>query len=64
MAYSDNEVLYIPYSIKKNINIYMNMLYIKAKCKLQSNIYCVIPFLYQGGKPLFMHIQLNVFAYA
>ena len=42
----------------------MNMLYIKAKCKLQSNIYCVIPFLYKGGKPLFMHIQLNVFAYA
>lgn len=58
MAYSDHEVLYIPYSIKKN------MLYIKAKCKLQSNIYCVIPFLYKGGKPIFMHIQLNVFAYA
>lgn len=40
----------------------MNMPYIKAKCKWQSNIYCVIPLLYKGGKPLFMCIQMNAFA--
>lgn len=40
----------------------MNMPYIKAKCELQSNMYCVIPLLHKGGKPLFMHIQMNAFA--